>query len=97
MYRNDFLGSCQRVIELANDSCYLVGCAGGEIDVGMKMFRDDVRSRCHFLLGFKELRDVGATPLDESLELRKVGDVPLLYTCQGVEGDPYGMSHFPQA
>ena len=42
----------------------------------------------------KKQFDIGATPLDQSFKLRKIGDMPFLDTSQGVEWDTYGSCCF---
>ena len=75
--RSTDLGACQHLIEFTDDSCDLFGCFRREATISLKMLSNQVRGSRYLFLKFKELIDVGTTPLDESLELRKVGDVPL--------------------
>ena len=69
----------------------------GEVAVCSQVLSDYIGGSSCLLLDFKELLDIGATPLDKAFELGKVEYVPLLDPRQSIERDSYGKSGFSEA
>ena len=85
MSSNYFLGTRKHFVQISDDSRDTRSGLRGQVSICVKMLGNDLRSGNCPLLCVKESVDVGATPLDQPLELWQVWNVTPLNSRQRVE------------